>query len=125
MVQARHRVIASVGALIGALALGTFHLHADESQRAIFVIALENHNWEQPVNKFTGGIQQIYQNPAAPFINSLVDGTAAVVVRVAGDDVALEVNRGLDRTQARTVLEVRREVRRVERVRADGKGVLP
>ena len=79
MVQARHRVIASVGALIGALALGTFHLHADESQRAIFVIALENHNWVQPVNKFTGGIQQIYQNPAAPYINSLVNGTAAGV----------------------------------------------
>jgi autotransporter-associated beta strand protein len=53
----------------------------------IFVIDLENHNWTQPdgnvaaapvngvVNGGTtssGGIEQIYGNPAAPFINSLV-----------------------------------------------------
>lgn len=63
--------------LAGALTLGTFHLRA-ASGRAIFVIALENHNWEQPVNKFTG-TQQIYQNPAAPYINSLVSGTATGV----------------------------------------------
>jgi phosphatidylinositol-3-phosphatase len=66
------------GVLLGALALGTFHARA-ASGRAIFVIALENHNWEQPVNKFSGGIQQIYLNPAAPYINSLVDGTATGV----------------------------------------------
>lgn len=46
----------------------------------VFVIAMENHNWTQPANQFTGGIQQIYQNPAAPFINSLVSGTAYAVV---------------------------------------------
>jgi autotransporter-associated beta strand protein len=53
----------------------------------VFVIDLENHNWTQPdgnvaaapVNASvsggtvsTGGIQQIYGNSAAPFINSLV-----------------------------------------------------
>jgi hypothetical protein len=37
---------------------------------------MENHNWTQPANQSTGGIQQIFQNPNAPFINSLVDGTA-------------------------------------------------
>jgi hypothetical protein len=44
----------------------------------VFVIAMENHNWTQPNNN-TGSlptIQQIYQNPNAPFINSLVNGTA-------------------------------------------------
>ena len=41
----------------------------------VFVIAMENHNWTQPAT-VTGGIQQIYQNPNAPFINSLVNGTA-------------------------------------------------
>ena len=41
----------------------------------VFVIAMENHNWTQPV-QLPGQIQQIYQNPAAPFINSLVSGTA-------------------------------------------------
>ena len=40
----------------------------------VFVIALENHNWTQPAS-VPGGIQQIYQNPNAPFINSLVNGT--------------------------------------------------
>src|SRR5438067_5993019 len=48
--------------------------------KKVFVIAMENHNWTQPANQFTGGIQQIYQNPAAPFINSLVEGTAQVTI---------------------------------------------
>src|SRR5690349_1187039 len=43
--------------------------------KTIFVIAMENHNWTQPA-QVPGKIQQIYQNPNAPFINSLVDGTA-------------------------------------------------
>jgi len=41
----------------------------------VFVIAMENHNWTQPT-QVPGDIQQIYQNPNAPFINSLVNGTA-------------------------------------------------
>jgi len=36
----------------------------------VFVIALENHNFTQPANYTATG--QIYGNPAAPFINSLV-----------------------------------------------------
>src|SRR5215475_4660707 len=48
--------------------------------KTVFVIAMENHNWTQPANQFTGSIQQIYQNPAAPFINSLVNGTAFAIV---------------------------------------------
>ena len=48
--------------------------------KTVFVIAMENHNWTQPVNQFSGGIQQIFQNPNAPFINSLVNGTADVEV---------------------------------------------
>jgi phosphatidylinositol-3-phosphatase len=45
----------------------------------VFVIALENHNWTQPAT-VPGGIQPIYQNPNAPFINSLVNGTAVAYV---------------------------------------------
>jgi hypothetical protein len=41
---------------------------------------MENHNWTQPANQFSGPIQQIFQNPNAPFINSLVNGTAVVVI---------------------------------------------
>jgi phosphatidylinositol-3-phosphatase len=48
---------------------------------------MENHNWTQPANQFTGGIQQIFQNPAAPFINSLVNGTA--VATINGRDVRI------------------------------------
>ena len=36
----------------------------------VFYIAMENHNWTQPSS--VTDIGQIYQNPAAPFINSLV-----------------------------------------------------
>ena len=56
---------------------------ADENTgpiKTVFVIAMENHNWTQPANQFTGSIQQIYQNPAAPFINDLVSGTAWAIV---------------------------------------------
>lgn len=45
----------------------------------VFVIALENHNWTQPV-QVPGGIEQVFQNPNAPFINSLVDGTAVAYI---------------------------------------------
>ena len=51
--------------------------------KTVFVIAMENHNWTQPANQFSGPIQQIFQNPNAPFINSLVNGTAAASRQVA------------------------------------------
>jgi len=60
-------------------AAGAIPSHAQEI-KTVFVIAMENHNWTQPANQFTGGIQQIYQNPNAPFINSLVNGTATAVI---------------------------------------------
>src|SRR3954468_18779727 len=60
-------------------ALGSLNASAQEI-KTVFVIAMENHNWTQPANQFTGNIQQIYQNPNAPFINSLVNGTAFALV---------------------------------------------
>jgi phosphatidylinositol-3-phosphatase len=57
----------------------------------VFVIAMETHNWTQPANQFTGGIQQIYQNPNAPFINSLVNGTAFAVIDGAPVDISEQV----------------------------------
>jgi hypothetical protein len=47
----------------------------------VFVIAMENHNWTQPSTQ--PGPQQIFQNPAAPFINSLVNGTSGISNQVA------------------------------------------
>jgi hypothetical protein len=52
--------------------------HDNQDSREIkhvFVIAMENHNWTQPTT-VAGNIQPIFQNANAPFINSLVSGTA-------------------------------------------------
>jgi hypothetical protein len=38
----------------------------------VFYIDMENHNATQPTNQFTGSQQQIYGNPVAPYINSLI-----------------------------------------------------
>jgi phosphatidylinositol-3-phosphatase len=69
----------TIGLVAGLAAMGSANSSAQEI-KTVFVIAMENHDWTQPANQFTGGIQQIYQNPAAPFINSLVNGTAAAVI---------------------------------------------
>src|SRR5215475_204871 len=46
--------------------------------KTVFVIALENHNLTQPASQTSP--QPIFRNPAAPFINSLVNGTAVATV---------------------------------------------
>src|SRR5215475_5206496 len=56
---------------------------ADNAIKTVFVIAMENHNWTQPNNQFSGPIQQIFQNPNAPYINSLVNGTNVASKQVA------------------------------------------
>src|SRR6478609_11817123 len=74
------------GMLVAFALLTTFSYLAagaedgNDGIKTVFVIAMENHNWTQPANQFTGGIQQIFQNPAAPFINSLVNGNATAVI---------------------------------------------
>jgi hypothetical protein len=64
------------------ISLGALTASAQEI-KTVFVIAMENHNWTQPANQFTGRIQQIFQNPAAPYINSLVSGTSSISDQVA------------------------------------------
>ncbi|MGE5323617.1 MAG: alkaline phosphatase family protein, partial [Actinomycetota bacterium] len=73
------RRFAMPGMLALLVAAGQIKAGAQEI-KTVFVIAMENHNWTQPDNQFSGGIQQIFQNPAAPFINSLVNGTATAVI---------------------------------------------
>ena len=48
----------------------------------VFVISFENHNWTQPNGNVSnnGNVEQIAANPSAPFINSLVNGTATALV---------------------------------------------
>ena len=54
------------------------------------MIALENHDWTQPTT-VTGGIEPIYQNPNAPFINSLVNGTATAYINGRLVDISKQV----------------------------------
>jgi phosphatidylinositol-3-phosphatase len=80
-------------------ALGTFALLASlgntnanaQQIKTVFVIAMENHNWTQPANQFTGSIQQIFQNPNAPFINSLVNGSAHAIINGADVHISEQV----------------------------------
>src|SRR3954452_6484669 len=73
------RCLRTMGTFALLTALGNLGANAQQIKN-VFVIAMENHNWTQPANQFTGGIQQIFQNPNAPFINSLVNGTAFAVI---------------------------------------------
>jgi len=64
-----------------ALLASSGNTNANAQQiKTVFVIAMENHNWTQPANQFTGPIQQVFQNTSAPFINSLVDGSAYAII---------------------------------------------
>jgi phosphatidylinositol-3-phosphatase len=51
----------------------------DREIKHVFVIAMENHDWTQPA-AVPGGIEPIFQNLNAPFINSLVNGTALAFI---------------------------------------------
>jgi hypothetical protein len=95
MLQMRYQVPACALALASALAWGGFTAHADHRRddrddhheqegkrgRKVFVIAMENHNWTQPATTLSP--QPIFQNPQAPFINSLVNGTSGISGEVA------------------------------------------
>jgi phosphatidylinositol-3-phosphatase len=66
-------------ALLAALSTGSANAQEDREIKHVFVIALENHDWTQPAT-VPGGIEPIFQNANAPFINSLVNGTGTVFV---------------------------------------------
>ena len=73
------RCIRILSAFFLLATLGQVNAGAEQIKK-VFVIAMENHNWTQPANQFTGNNQQVFQHPNAPFINSLVNGTAFAVV---------------------------------------------
>jgi hypothetical protein len=66
-------------AALGGLSASAQDDRDDREIKHVFVIALENHDWTQPAT-VSGGIEPIFQNPNAPFINSLVNGTALAFV---------------------------------------------
>jgi hypothetical protein len=83
----KHQVVACSVAVATALAFGRHTAHASQDDQGgnhpkkVFVIAMENHNWTQP--NPTSNPQQIFMNSAAPFINSLVNGTSGISDQVA------------------------------------------
>jgi hypothetical protein len=82
----------NLGILAAITALGTLSANAQQQVKTVFVIAMENHNWTQPANQFTGSPQQIFQNPSAPFINSLVNGTASALINGSLVNISLQVS---------------------------------
>jgi hypothetical protein len=58
--------------------------------KTVFVIALENHNWTQP-SQTPSRVQQIQGNPNAPFINSLVNGTAMATINGQSVQISKQV----------------------------------
>ena len=77
------RSVSALGVFALLTALSSWHAATQRSDnisqiKHVFVIALENHNWVQP--PIPGEIEAIYRNPNAPFINSLVTGTALAFI---------------------------------------------
>jgi len=98
MWQTKRSMAVCVCAVAGVLAWSSFAVRAahdgdDRGEgsgdgsarrpRKVFVIAMENHNWTQPGGPGTGNPQQLFMNPAAPFLNSLVNGTSGISGQVA------------------------------------------
>src|SRR5690349_16367308 len=90
MERFRYHGYACALAAAGALGWGGLTAHADRDDRGqrhdrrgrtVFVVAMENHNWTQP--SAVTSPQQIFLNPDAPFINSLVNGTSGISDQVA------------------------------------------
>jgi hypothetical protein len=78
--------------LVAAIALAGVTQVQAGAVKKVFVIALENHNWTQP-NTQTHP-QQVFQNPAAPFINSLVNGTSGISKQVAYANAYINAAKG-------------------------------
>jgi hypothetical protein len=79
-----------VFALMAALGGMSASAQEDREIKHVFIIALENHNWTQPAT-VPGAIEPIFQNPNAPFINSLVDGTALVFINGRVENISKHV----------------------------------
>src|SRR4029079_5464361 len=89
MLRMKRQASACALALGGAMVWGGFAVHADPANsngigtrpRKVFVVAMENHNWTQP--NPAASPQQLFMTPAAPYLNSLVNGTSGISGEVA------------------------------------------
>ncbi len=84
----RHTALATIAGI--ALTAAATSAHAQRI-KTVFVIAMENHNWIQPLDRYRGQEQQIKGNPNAPFINSLVNGTATATINGVVVDISQSV----------------------------------
>src|SRR5689334_5330743 len=76
-----------------AVALGMSPSLASAQQvKTVFVIAMENTNWTQNARQFTGSQQQIFQNPAAPWLNTLVTGNLIVNINGVPTNVSAQTS---------------------------------
>jgi phosphatidylinositol-3-phosphatase len=77
--------VAAAGVLawsgITALAQNRSVIEGAGRVKTVFLIAMENHNWTQPATQTSP--QQVFLNPYAPFINSLVNGSSGISSQVA------------------------------------------
>ena len=60
--MSKFRRVRVFGLLALFIASASLSARAEEI-KTVFVIAMENHNWTQPANQFTGSIQQILSEP--------------------------------------------------------------
>jgi hypothetical protein len=91
MSRVKYQASACAVAVAGAVAVGSLHARANGHDdhdndrngriKTVFVIAMENHNWTQPST--TTSPQPEFMNPAAPFLNSLVNGTSGISRQVS------------------------------------------
>ena len=90
--MSQFRRVRVLGVLAFLFVLGSVSAQAEEI-KTVFVIAMENHNWTQPANQFNpNATMQIYQNPNAPFINSLVNGSAFAIVNGSVQHLSADVS---------------------------------
>jgi len=76
-----------------ALALGISASAASaQSVTTVFVIAMENTNWAQNGRQFTGSQQQIFQNPAGPWLNGLVNGNLIVNINGVPTNISAQTS---------------------------------
>lgn len=87
MSHMKRRLSIGIVVLGAGLAARGFATHAqdrdddsDHRVKKVFVIAMENHDWTAPAGTSP---QQLFQNVAAPFINSLVNGTSGISSQVS------------------------------------------
>ncbi|HKE83027.1 MAG TPA: alkaline phosphatase family protein [Vicinamibacterales bacterium] len=89
MFQLKYGLPAGAVIAAGLLAWSGVNTHAQNRSeiegagrvKTVFVIAMENHNWTQPTTQTSP--QQVFLNPYAPFINSLVTGSSGISSEVA------------------------------------------